>query len=128
MPSSKKPRHKQRQRLVVIPIKPRDDWALEGRLLAAMVALDSGAANMDHMHEVGAHAILVRDMAKRKKDKDMARIANSVVLSVAAVFEKNYIGRIDAETIKIGVSLTLPWMRNQRNVDIARSSSELIHQ
>jgi len=124
MARTKKPRKAYRPREIIMPLKMRDDWMLEGGVHAALLALTNGCNTSDHLHDLGAHAMLVQSMAKDGSAEQ--RHAQSILRTVSGIIERGYAGNADVVAVKASASITLDFLLASRNHDIAKASIALV--
>lgn len=124
MSANKRPRKQYKPRHIIQPLKIRNDWLIEGEIHAALLALDAGCHTDSHLDNLGAHAMLVQRLAANGSPE--YRHAQAIIRTVSAIIERGYAGKSDVEAIKASASITIDWLRAQRNYDIARASIALV--
>lgn len=124
MSANKRPRKQYRPKHIIQPLKIRNEWLIEGDMHAALIALAAGCHTDSHLNNLGAHAMLVQRLAADGSPE--YRHAQSIIRTVSAIIERGYASKQDVAAIKASASITIDWLRAQRNHDIARASIALV--
>ena len=123
MPSSAKPRKKYRPRDVVRPLNVRNAWASEGDVHAALLAMEAGQAEEDHLAMLCAHAHVMQRLALDESPE--RRQADTILRMVGIILRRPDHRITPAEEIPIRAALqvTLPALQRAKNHDLLRAAT-----
>jgi hypothetical protein len=103
-----------KQDIVARPAGSRDHWALEGRVLATLVSIQSGAITDDQEHDLAALAILAKGLGEDTHSKSVLHILESCRL-------RGWYGSMDLVSLVTSARLLLNLVRDSSNIDILKS-------
>ena len=123
MPKPARPRKAYKPHPIVKPLKARDDWIMEGEVHAALLAIESGQTQEDHLAMLASHADLVRRLETAPWHAQ--RQAQTIVRILAESLTRKphiYITELEQAAIRAALQTTLPAMRNASNAAIFRAA------
>lgn len=122
MAANKKPRKRYRPKPVVRPLNVRNQWDIEGEAHAALLAMEYGHVEQEHLAMLCAHA----DMVRRLFDPSdpVRRQADTIIRIVSEITDRPELRVWSGEeaAIRAAMQVTLPAIRAASNSEIYHAS------
>jgi len=121
-----------RPRPVIKPLGIKDEAALELHTRISALALDTDWIEMQHLRDIGAHALLCELVAETMADQDKAAEARAIAsICVATEDRHERLGRAEVteqemQRLRDCLAETIPWLSMQPNMAIYRASERLV--
>ncbi len=123
--------HRQ-MRPVLRPLGIKNEVEMELLCRIGALALDQEWVGMQHLRDIGAHALLCELVAATMGDAEKAASAARMIGVLVAVEDRHdrhgqaEVSTQDMQTLRDGLAETLPWLTAQPNLVIYRASEQLV--
>jgi len=121
-----------RPRPVIKPLGIKDEAALELHTRISALALDTDWIEMQHLRDIGAHALLCELVADTVGDQDKSAESRSIA-SICVYAEDRYerhgmaeVTASEMKRLRECLAETIPWLSQQPNMSIYRASERLV--
>lgn len=121
-----------RPRPVIKPLGIKDDVVLELHTRISALALDTDWIEMQHLRDIGAHALLCELVAETMADQEKAAEATAMIEILVAVedlYQRDGVAAVPApemQRLRDCLAETIPWLSMQPNMAIYRASERLV--